>query len=148
MNVPSDLPVFPAGTPESRNATLGITSSKALSAWIDVYYPVLNTPLDRSLQILDIDGKPMWSADLAEHGDKRDPEAAKYANAMPAFHGLSKGGEVEGQLIYANYGTKEDFDELVAAGVDFTGKIVITRYGANYRGLKVCVSGCIQKDHF
>jgi N-acetylated-alpha-linked acidic dipeptidase len=141
IDIPSELPVFPAGTPESRNATLGITSSKTPSAWIDVYYPVLNTPLDRSLQILGNDGKPVWSADLAEHGDKLDPEADKYANAVPAFHGLSKGGEVEGQLIYANYGTKEDFDELVAAGVDFTGKIVITRYGANYRGLKVCDSG-------
>ena len=141
IDVPSELPVFPAGTSKSRNATLGITSSKAPSAWIDVYYPVLNTPLDRSLQILDEDGKPVWSADLAEHGDKLDPEAAKYADAVPAFHGLSKGGEVEGQLIYVNYGTKEDFDELVAAGVDFTGKIVITRYGGNYRGLKVCDSG-------
>ncbi|KIM91173.1 hypothetical protein PILCRDRAFT_811678 [Piloderma croceum F 1598] len=137
IDTPSELPIFPAGTPESRNATLGITSSKAPSAWIDVYYPVLNTPLDRSLQILGNDGKPVWSADLAEHGDKLDPEAAKYADAVPAFHGLSKGGEVEGQLVYANYGTKEDFDELVAAGVDFAGKIVITRYGANYRGLKV-----------
>ena len=83
-------------------------------------------------------GKPVWSADLVEHGDERDPEAAKYADAVPTFHGLSKGGDVEGQLIYANYGTKEDFDQLVAAGANLTGKIVITRYGANFRGLKVC----------
>jgi N-acetylated-alpha-linked acidic dipeptidase len=138
INAPSKLPVFSAGTPESRNATLGITSSETPSAWIDVYYPILNTPLDRSLQILGDDGKPVWSADLVEHGDERDPEAAKYADAVPTFHGLSKGATVEGQLIYANYGTKDDFDELVKNGVNFTGKIVITRYGAIFRGLKVC----------
>jgi N-acetylated-alpha-linked acidic dipeptidase len=72
-----------------------------------------------------------------EHGDEKDLESAKYADAVPTFHGLSKEGDVEGPLVFANYGTKEDFDELVAAGVNFTGKIVMTRYGANYRGLKV-----------
>lgn len=138
INAPSKLPVFPAGTPESRDATLGITSSKTPTAWIDVYYPVLNTPLDRSLQIIGNDGKAVWSADLIEHGDERDPEAAKYADAVPTFHGLSKEGDVEGQLIYANYGTKDDFDELVAVGANITGKIVIARYGANFRGLKAC----------
>lgn len=134
---PSELPVFPAGTPESRNATLGIPSLNGPSAWIDVYYPVLNTPLNRSLQILGDDGIPVWSADLVEHADETDPEAAKYADAVPTFHGLSKDGDIEGPLVFAGYGTKEDFDELVAAGVDFTGKIVLTRYGGNYRGLKV-----------
>ena len=138
IEIPSKLPVFPAGTQKSRDATLGITSSTAPSAWIDVYYPVLNTPLEFSLQILDDDGKAVWSADLLEQGDERDPEAAKYADAVPTFHGFSKGGDVEGQLIYANYGTKEDFDTLEAAGVNFTGKIVLARYGANVRGLKVC----------
>lgn len=138
IDIPSELPVFPAGTPESRNATLGITSSTAPSAWIDVYYPVLNTPLEFSLQILDDDGKAVWSADLLEQGDDRDPEAAKYADAVPTFHGFSKAGDIEGQLIYANYGSKEDFDKLAAAGVNFSGKIVLARYGVNVRGLKVC----------
>jgi N-acetylated-alpha-linked acidic dipeptidase len=148
INVPSKLPVFAAGTPESRNATLGIASLTSPSAWIDVYYPVLNTPLYRSLQIIGKDGRPVWSADLVEHGDERDPEAAKYADAVPTFHGLSKGGEVEGHLIYANYGTRDDFDNLVEAGVNFTGKIVITRYGEIYRGLKVFGSECpVQKHH-
>jgi N-acetylated-alpha-linked acidic dipeptidase len=137
IDIPSELPVFSAGTLESRNATLGITSSKTPTAWIDAYYPVLNAPLATSLQILGDDGNPVWSADLVEQGDERDPEAAKYADAVPTFHGYSKSGEVEGQLIYANYGNKEDFDKLTAAGVNFTGKIVITRYGTNVRGLKV-----------
>ena len=32
---------------------------------------------------------------------------------------------------------REDFARLRAAGVDVTGKIVLVRYGGNFRGLKV-----------
>lgn len=135
--VSKKTPIFPAGTPESRNATLDITSSFSPRAWIDVYYPVMNTPLDRSLDIVDEDGKSTWSADLVEDGDGHDPEAAKYRDYVPTFHGFSYNGEAEGQLVYANYGTKEDYDELVRFGVNLRGKIVIARYGAIVRGLKV-----------
>ncbi|KDQ64377.1 hypothetical protein JAAARDRAFT_27999 [Jaapia argillacea MUCL 33604] len=137
ISPPSEIPVFPAGSAESRNATLGIPELDAPNAWIDVYYPIMNTPLDRSLQILDHEGNSLWDADLVEDGDERDPEAAKYRDAVPTWHGLSRGGEVEGQLIYANYGTKEDYDYLVASGANLTGKIVLTRYGAIFRGLKI-----------
>jgi N-acetylated-alpha-linked acidic dipeptidase len=112
----SPLPIFPAGSHESRAATLSIPYTKSPRAWIDVYYPMLNLPLDRSLHILGEDGEPVWTADLEEHSDETDPEAAKFASAISAFHGLSKGGEVEGKLVYANHGNQEDYDELVAKG--------------------------------
>lgn len=135
--IPGAEPVFPAGSSESRNATLSITSLDAPTAWIDVYYPVMNTPLDRSLQILADGGDAVWTAELEEVADETDPEAHKYADAVPTFHGLSRGGEAEGKLVYAHYGRKQDYDELEAKGVDLTGKIVITRYGGIFRGLKV-----------
>lgn len=103
-------PIFPAGSPESRKATLGLTSKHRHhrpQAWIDVYYPVLNTPLDRSLDILGNDGRAVWSADLVEDGDPLDEDAHKYRDAVPTWHGLSRDGIAEGQLVYANYGTKE-----------------------------------------
>lgn len=134
---PAKEPIFPSGTEASRNATLKIAHLKEPTAWIDIYYPIMNTPLDRSLQILDNDGKAVWDADLVEDGDSLDPDAAKYRDAVPTFHGLSKNGTAEGQLIYANYGTKEDYDELESKGVDFTGKVVLTRYNQLFRGLKV-----------
>lgn len=137
INHPEVFPVFPAGSTDSRNATLGLTSATEPTAWIDVYYPVMNTPISSSLEIIGDDGKPAWVADLVEDGDERDPVAAKYRNAVPTFHGYSKDGEVEGELIYANYGNKEDYDELVAAGANFTGKVVLARYGDTGRGLKV-----------
>jgi N-acetylated-alpha-linked acidic dipeptidase len=67
----------------------------------------------------------------------RDPEAAKYRDAVPTFHGLSRDGDVTGQLVYANYGSREDYAKLVKDGVNLTGKIVLTRYGGIFRGLKV-----------
>ncbi|GJE84351.1 Zn-dependent exopeptidase [Phanerochaete sordida] len=135
---PEDEPVFSAGTDASRNATLSINKLTAPTAWIDVYYPIMNTPLDRALQIIDEDGQAIWDADLVEDGDPLDPDAAKYRDYIPTWHGLSCDGDVSGQLVYANYGRKEDYDELVAKGINLTGKIVITRYGAAIgRGIKV-----------
>ncbi|GJE84359.1 Zn-dependent exopeptidase [Phanerochaete sordida] len=134
---PEDEPVFSAGTDASRNATLSINKLTAPTAWIDVYYPVMNTPLDRALQIVDEDGQAIWDADLVEDGDPLDPEAAKYKDYVPAWHGMSCDGDVSGQLVYANYGRKEDWEELVAKGTNLTGKIVLTRHGAISRGIKV-----------
>jgi len=43
---------------------------------------------------------------------------------------------VTGQLVYLNYGMPADYKELARYGVDVGGKIVITRYGNGWRGLK------------
>lgn len=99
----------------------------------------MNTPLDRALAILDQAGAVAWAADLVEDGDARDADAAKYRDYVPAWHGLSRGGEVEGELLYVNYGTKEDYEDVLAKGGNLTGKIVLARYGVNFRGLKVRV---------
>lgn len=103
-------PIFPAGSHQSRHSTLGLTSpfrSRRPTAWIDTYYPVLNTPLNHTLQLLDKDRNVLLDANLEEDGDSLDPEAAKYKDAVPAWHGLSFDGEATGQLVYANYGTQE-----------------------------------------
>jgi N-acetylated-alpha-linked acidic dipeptidase len=109
ISPPSTKPIFPAGSSESREATLNITNreNNKPSAWVDTYYPVLNTPLDRSLEILGENNDVVWSADLVEDGDPLDEDAHKYRDSVPAWHGLSKDGIAEGQLVYANYGTKE-----------------------------------------
>lgn len=135
--IPDTTPIFPAGSPESQKATLDIPSLTSPKAWIDVYYPILNTPRDRSLEVLDESGEVDWSADVVEDGDSRDHDASEYRDYVPAWHGLSKGGEAIGELVYANYGRQEDYAALVALGVNLTGKVVITRYGHIFRGLKV-----------
>ncbi|EKM59322.1 uncharacterized protein PHACADRAFT_249741 [Phanerochaete carnosa HHB-10118-sp] len=134
---PASEPIYSAGSAESRNATLSIPHSNAPTAWIDVYYPVMNTPVNHSVTILGEDGQPVWTAPLEEVADETDPEAGQYVEAVPVFHGLSASGEASGKLIYANYGRQEDFKALVEKGVNFTGSIVLARYGGIFRGLKV-----------
>ncbi|KAL1740279.1 Zn-dependent exopeptidase [Schizophyllum fasciatum] len=134
---PSAPPIFPAGSPASQSATRGMLSLDRPQAWIDEYYPVLNTPLERRLQVVDDDGQVLHDFDAEEETDDTDPDAARYRTAVPAFHGLSKDGDVTGRLVYAKFGSKEDFDELVEKGVNLTGSIVLARYGGLFRGLKV-----------
>ncbi|KAI0796916.1 Zn-dependent exopeptidase [Abortiporus biennis] len=134
---PESEPIYPAGTEASRNATLSIPTLKAPQAWIDIYYPVMNTPLHHSLELLDDGGNTVWKAELEEVADDTDPEAGKYFDSVPAWHGLSRGGEVKGKLVYANYGRREDYQDLVDKGVSLNGTIVLVRYGGIFRGLKV-----------
>ena len=52
------------------------------------------------------------------------------------WNAYSGSGEVTAEIIYANYGRKEDFEKLQDMGIDISGKIVIARYGGNFRGYK------------
>ncbi|MBZ0111529.1 MAG: M28 family peptidase [Thermoanaerobaculia bacterium] len=54
----------------------------------------------------------------------------------PAWAAYSGSGEVAGQVVYANYGTRGDFEELEAAGIRLQGRIVVARYGKIFRGYK------------
>ena len=46
----------------------------------------------------------------------------------------------KGELVYVSYGTIQDLDYLVEQGVDLKGKIFLARYGALFRGSKVCTT--------
>ena len=148
---PDAEPIYPAGSPESREATLSATSKLTKpAAWVDIYYPVMNTGNAEGMvvQLLGDRNELYWQADLLEDGDPLDETAARYKDSVPPFHGLSAAGEAIGQLVYANYGTKDDYDRLVESGVNLTGKIILARYGANFRGLKVsCVASVGVIDH-
>jgi N-acetylated-alpha-linked acidic dipeptidase len=53
------------------------------------------------------------------------------------WNAYSGSGVAEGPVVYVNYGTKQDFERLASLGVSCEGKIVLARYGGNYRGYKV-----------
>ena len=98
---PRKSPIFDAGTPKSRASTIILTEQLRPThptAWIDVYYPELDTPAGRSVDILDDKGKSVWKADLNEDGDPLDEDAHKYKDFVPAWHGFSSNGEAEGQV--------------------------------------------------
>jgi N-acetylated-alpha-linked acidic dipeptidase len=52
------------------------------------------------------------------------------------WNAYSGSGDITAEVVYANYGTKADFERLLALGIDIKGKIVLARYGANFRGYK------------
>ncbi|KAK3101656.1 hypothetical protein FSP39_005248 [Pinctada imbricata] len=60
-----------------------------------------------------------------------------YDDSFKAFNAYSPSGEVEGDLIYAEYGRKLEFERLKENGIDVTGKIAIIKYGKIFRGNKV-----------
>lgn len=93
---------------------------------VDEYYVYLNypTPDGRAVQILGADGKPTWTAKL-EEGDTGEETAG---HQTFAFHGHSKSGDVKGPLIYANYGSREDFKRLSDSGIDTKGAIALVKY--------------------
>ena len=53
---------------------------------------------------------------------------------------MSPSGDAEAEVVYANYGSPADFDKLKEMNVDVRGKIVIVRYGENFRGVKEFVA--------
>lgn len=56
---------------------------------------------------------------------------------IPTFHGYSASGNATASYVYVNYGTYEDYGDLLNHGIDLRGKIAIAKYGKIFRGLKV-----------
>lgn len=80
--------------------------------------------------------KVSFEATLEEDVLEEDPTSG-LKDRVPVFHGYSASGNVTGQFVYVNYGTYQDFDDLVKANVSLAGKIALARYGGIFRGLKV-----------
>ncbi|CAK4031777.1 Zn-dependent exopeptidase [Lecanosticta acicola] len=98
----------------------------------DVY---INYPLDNGLALLQ-DGKVKFRASLEEDIRPEDPTTS-LEDRVPVFHGYSASGNVTGQYVYANYGTFQDYEDLINAGISLEGKIALVKYGGIFRGLKV-----------
>ncbi len=57
-------------------------------------------------------------------------------NLWKGWNAYSGSGDMTANVVYANYGRKEDFEQLKELGVETQGKIIIARYGGNFRGFK------------
>jgi N-acetylated-alpha-linked acidic dipeptidase len=56
------------------------------------------------------------------------------------FNSMSPSGDVEADVVYANYGSPDDLQKLEQMKIDVRGKIVLVRYGQNFRGVKEFVA--------
>jgi N-acetylated-alpha-linked acidic dipeptidase len=130
-----------ASSPEDHK-TAEYVAEKFRAAGLDTeivpYRVLMNQPKVVKVEAFDAAGKPLMSGPTPEHvgGDpfENDPRVV-----MP-FNGSSGSGDVTGEVVYANYGRLEDYDELAKQHIDLHGKIVIVRYGANFRGVKVYIA--------
>lgn len=129
-----------AGTPEDK-ATADYVAQKFRDAGLETeiteYRVWFNTPSEISVDIT-------APADVHMHGPTRehvdgDPLADDPRVVMP-FNNMSPSGDAEADVVYANYGSPADFEKLKQLNVDVKGKIVIVRYGENFRGVKALVS--------
>ena len=80
--------------------------------------------------------KVKYECSMEEDVLDEDPTTG-LGNRIPTFHGYSATGNVTAQYVYVNFGTYQDFDDLVKANVSLGGKIAIAKYGRIFRGLKV-----------
>ncbi len=129
-----------AGTPEDK-ATADYVAKKFREAGLDteiVEYKVwLNYPVEISVDVTAPEGVTMHGP-TREHVDG-DPFQDDPRVVMP-FNGQSPSGDAEAEVVYANYGTPEDFKKLQQMHIDVRGKIVLARYGQNFRGVKALVA--------
>lgn len=129
-----------AGTIEDR-ATADYVAQKFREAGLDTeileYKVWMNYPQEISVDLTAPDGVEMHGP-TREHVDG-DPFPDDPRVVQP-FNGMSPSGDVEGDIVYANYGTPDDFDKLDKLKIDVRGKIVLVRYGQNFRGVKVFVA--------
>jgi N-acetylated-alpha-linked acidic dipeptidase len=126
-----------AGTPADK-ATADYVAEKFRAAGLDteiVEYKVwINYPLEISVEVTAPAGVEMHGP-TREHVDG-DPYQDD-ANVIMPFNGMSPSGDVEAEVVYANYGTPEDFDRLDKLKISVRDKIVLVRYGQDFRGVKV-----------
>jgi N-acetylated-alpha-linked acidic dipeptidase len=125
-----------AGTAEAKRSAEYVRDRLiefGLKAELNSYEVLLNHPKSVALRLV----KPQtMELSLREEGNPRDKDSYS-ETAFPAFHGYGASGEAAGQVVYVNYGTREDFERLESLGLSVQGRIAIVRYGKVFRGLKV-----------
>ncbi len=107
------------------------------------YKVLLNKPVRISIEAFDAHGSRLMSGPTPEHVDPSDHGGDPFQDdprILPAFNGSSPSGDVTGEVVYANYGSLTDFKYLAEHGISVRDKIVLVRYGANFRGVKVYIA--------
>jgi N-acetylated-alpha-linked acidic dipeptidase len=102
-------------------------------AHIETFNVLYPTPVSETVELL---GPKPFKATLQEPNIPGDTTARSKPQGLPAYLAFQGDGDVKAPLVYVNYGMRDDYKTLQRLGVDVKGKIVITRYGGGWRGLK------------
>ena len=102
------------------------------------YQVLFPSPRTRELELV---APYRYTAGLAEDSLAEDPSTSRVDNLLPPYNAFSTDGEVEGELVFVNYGTPADYEILERYGISVEGKIAIARYGGSWRGIKPKLAG-------
>jgi N-acetylated-alpha-linked acidic dipeptidase len=115
-------------------------------ARIETFSVLYPTPKSELVELV---APETYKARLVEPPIPGDQNSTHTDGALPPYNVYGADGDVTADLLYVNYGMPEDYADLERRGLDAKGKIVITRYGGGWRGLKVKLAqehgavGCI-----
>ncbi len=104
-----------------------------LDASIETFDVLFPTPKVRVVELLE---PTKFTAKLQEPALAVDPTSNQQAEQLPTYNAYSADGDVTAPLVYVNYGTPDDYEELARMGVSVKGAIAIARYGNSWRGIK------------
>lgn len=97
------------------------------------YEILLPTPKVREVELV---APTQYTASLTEASLPEDPGTSVREHLLPPYNAFSIDGEVEGELVFVNYGLPDDYEMLERYGIDVEGKIAIAKYGMSWRGIK------------
>ncbi len=126
-----------AGTPADYKTAVFVRDRLLEWGWkaeLATYEVLLNYPVGKPS--LGITRPLVKKLELDEAPLAVDKDSAS-SDAFGAFHGYGTSGIASGQVVYVYYARPEDFSALEKLGITVQDKIVLARYGGNFRGLKV-----------
>jgi N-acetylated-alpha-linked acidic dipeptidase len=135
-----------ASSPEDYKTALYVAEKfKAAGLHTDIvpYKVLMNKPVKILVEAFDASGNKLMSGPTPEHVDPTKYGGDPFQDdprILPAFNGSSPSGDVTAEVVYANYGSLADFQELAKLGISVKDKIVLVRYGGNFRGVKVYIA--------
>jgi len=100
---------------------------------LEEFQVLFPTPKTR---IVEMTAPEKFTLRLNEPAIDGDSTTSQQSEQLPSYNAYSIDGDVTGPLVYVNYGTPADYEELEKRGIDVKGKIVISRYGGSWRGIK------------
>ena len=105
---------------------------------METFQVLFPTPKERVVEMLE---PRAFRAKLQEPVLPADPTSTQTSEQLPTYNAYSIDGDVTAPLIYVNYGSREDYEQLDRMGISVKGAIVIARYGEAWRGTKPKVAG-------
>jgi N-acetylated-alpha-linked acidic dipeptidase len=102
-------------------------------ASIETFSVLYPTPKEVSVELI---APTHFKARLSEPPIEGDATSTQVKDELPPYNVYGADGDVTGELVYVNQGMPDDYKELEREGISVKGRIVLTRYGGGWRGLK------------